>query len=370
MAGKRINLGNLFISMSFLGMLACSMTPKERSLPKPEEVPEPVTKELEGGDSVVLPPRFEDAEPIEDQEPPPDLEVSEAQSFSFPRFGVWIDSWGLDSFVGLGFLQELESQGVQISKVIGTGMGCWTALAWAYEGSSSQAEWQAFKLDSWGQIGLDRSLFSRLSGDQDFSSFQKQFKRLFDKEEFNELTVDADCPYVDLSGREKILRSAKPLGLSRSLWIQSRIPGLKSYPVDAKNFSRDELSGHSIVLPGPEDLDAFAWSRGQDGEDDGDVEFWLVIKTSSIAQSYGFHPWAEVLAEQREAALSAFRESPKGSTSIVLNLAQGLKAKKQDLENMDQRRRFLLHGRKKAKEFLRTPWIENNFSSGFSAQPR
>jgi hypothetical protein len=264
--------------------------------------------------------------------------------------GVWIDAAGVEAFSALGFLQGLEkSEKIKVSKVAGTGLGCWIAVSWALENSNNRAEWQATKLSSWEAMGRGGSLLTRISGGRaDYSKFKSEMSRLLTIPEFNSLARDADCPL--LNARTGVLETARPLGIYRALWAQMATPLIG---LEEELETTNQFSGVLGVRPRPRELDDYSHLD----KSRSDVQAWVVLSLDSM----------RILSDEREPLRDALMRrfvdmtqgasvSPEGRPIYVSVPAFDLTVK--SARDFTQRRNFLLQGRKHAERFLTLPWVD------------
>ncbi len=281
-----------------------------------------------------------------------------------PVIGVWIDSVGLDAFWALGYLQELDKAGVKISKVVGQGFGCWIALAWAQQGSSNQAEWQAFKWSQWNLIGLDASLLKRITGNQvSYQTFQSQFEKWLPAKEFKSLKLRSDCPVVSTRNRQKgILTSGHSLGISRDMWYQMRQPfyGPAMEPKSTDAY----LSAWSFGNLRPKDYDAFSRS-GKSGEK---VDLWIHLRTVPASTWAHDDPWLFAAASKDEWDHETWFQTPDGSWVLRKTLFDNKIATKTNVLDFARRREFLLEGRNLGKKWISGQWFQNNLQNSFSPE--
>jgi hypothetical protein len=287
-------------------------------------------------------------------------EIEDGEKAEPISVGVWIDGAGVESFTALGFLQGLEkSHKVKISKVVGTGLGCWIALSWSLERSTNRAEWQATKLSSWDAMGRSGTLLSRLStGRPDFSKFKNEISRLLPVQEFRGLSQESDCPV--LNARTGALESSRSLGIYKSLWIQLTTP-LLGYEEELESAAT--VSGVLGLRPKLRELDEFSTLESGHQE----VQAWIVLSLNSMSiLTDKRDPIRDTLLKRFMDGSQGGAVTPEGRPVLVSMPALDLNMKVS--RDFAQRRSFLLQGRKYAERFLSQPWIDRVVSGQASAE--
>jgi hypothetical protein len=270
--------------------------------------------------------------------------------------GIWIDAAGVEAYAGLGFLQSLEkSEKIKVSKVVGTGLGCWIAVSWALEASNNRAEWQATKLSGWDMLGRGGSFLNRISGGHsDYSKFKSEMGRMFPAAEFRALAREADCPLMN--AQSGVLESGRSIGIHKALWGQLNTPLLGAKEELA---SVGQFPGILAIRPRLRELDDLSRLDKSSGE----VQAWIVLSLDSL----------QILADEREPlrdtlirrwvdASQGAAVSPEGRPVFLTVPAFDVNVK--TARDFSQRRVFLLQGRKHAERFLSMPWVDRIQNSG------
>jgi hypothetical protein len=324
---------------------ACSSTPKK----VPTQGSSSTTSIEEPSEPVDLPPSMGGVD-IGDEPASPEEAPREPL-----RVGIWIEGAGVEAIAAIGFMQELHKAGVRPVKVVGTGFGCWTALSWALEDSPNQAEWQAFKWADWNALGMGSSLLSRISTSRNFSSFSKEMQKLLPKkEEFGELALDSDCPLARAKG-DASLESGQSLGIYRALWEQMQLPLFKAEEPTGGD-KNTWVSGLLASWPLPSELDEMARLR----KSNGDVQAWILIKTSRTETKIQDRLWMHLLTARAERALAQAGTTPQGRKIWILDWSANLAPRDEDSRDFAQRRKYLLSGRERAQAFMHSSWYESN----------
>ena len=354
------NLKHLLVAALFQ---ACASAPK---VPQSAQQPAP-----EAGLEEKLDARVDESVRQEDQTalskdpetplPPPGSETV-APLPRAPVMGVWIDGAGLESFVALGFMQELHRSGVKFAKVVGTGWGCWMALSWANEASANQAEWQAFKWSSWAPLGMERGFLSRIrGGGADYGAFAKDLRIWLPKEKFSDLAMPADCPLLDASSMDLV--SAHGLGIYRALWEEMRIP-LFHKKIGSEPEESEYLSGLAAGDPRLEEYDRFA-DAGKN-----DVEFWIHLKASPSRVIAPGDRWLSTAFARRELKGESWSKTRQGRWIMRMPLFLGQNLDEKQSIDFGARRAMILRGRDLARKWMQSSWFRSNLSPAFTTPPQ
>lgn len=269
-----------------------------------------------------------------------------------PVFAVWIDSYGVDALAALGTLQELDKGGFKPSKIMGTGLGCWIAQSWSFANHPNQAEWQALKWNDWKSLG--GSFFGRLTGSRS-AHFEDNVLKLATFKNWEQLSIPTDCPVLPLAPPFH-LRSARDLKPETAFWIslQLEVFGLSESQLSASEFFAGSLAG----APNADELAEFT----QDLKLTSEQRFvgWLVLSTRGIfvEESNATKP-VRVLLTGRDLnwphEVKSLVEGEAPYRVLKMDLTHGAKRHAADLILPENRRRFLLEGRKMGLQVLQDP---------------
>ncbi|NCN27655.1 hypothetical protein GW915_08785 [bacterium] len=277
---------------------------------------------------------------VEESEEIPTIDVpmedSSRELRPVKNWAVWVRGVAVDSFSGLGFMQQMESMGYSLSKVAGTGMGCWIAMSWALRNKGNYAEWQAMKFDSWD--GLNPSFLDRLSGEGRKENFLKYFKKLQSSQKESLYKIPVECPLYDKSSRS--LDLARDLNLEERLYEEFNLSLLEfgNFPEHPQYESGARLRSHG---------EAFLESLSEGFRTEKDETVWLILETSANHRLWGSES-------------GIVKGVTKGGVRwIRFPLASELNISAQQLKDFRLRRRWLLEGRRDAKSFLHAPEIKD-----------
>ena len=305
-----------------------------------------------------------DAAPATPPETPPAAVVEpipEAEKKPAARrtLGVWIDGAGFDATAALGFLQELEKQGIKPSKVVGTGFGCWVALSWAFSNSGNRAEWQTFKWSNFDLLKRE-GLLGKLTGGAGLQSrFEGEVVKLFPNKNFSGLSVPADCPVVS-SKTPYTFESGHNIDIPALLWLQLQAPVLGA--PDAELGKSGFYSGLLGGLPYEAELDAFSKDVPHDASG-GVFGAWLVLRTRGSKDRSGEQNWSRGLSGRTDESFGVAGRTKNGVTWTVVNLDDAGGHGFDEISKPENRRRWLLEGRKRAQQMLQKNEIKNFLES-------
>jgi hypothetical protein len=281
-----------------------------------------------------------------------------------PKIGIVIEGAGLESFLALGFMQELSKEGVLPQKILGTGWGCWLALSWALESSSNQAEWQSFKWSTWRFLGIENSFLSRITGSKaSYAEFEKEMKVWLPKSEFNAYALDVDCPMLKMDRNPLELQSSRQLGVYRALWNQLHIP---LYNLHASNPKADTLSGLAATGFSLEEYDNFALIYKNSGSVEK-VDLWIHLQSSAPSIVAGDHVWLSAAFRRAEVFKETGFRTAQDRWVVKLPLYQNLSLDKKRALDFAERRFFLLKGRELGRAWIEGTWYQNNLAPVFSS---
>lgn len=258
------------------------------------------------------------------------------------NFGIWIDGVGLESVAALGFLQELEKAGYKAKKVVGVGFGCWVALSWALQNNGNQAEWQAFKWTDWKTLGGSRGLLGRLTSTGGKSQFETEVRRLLPAKDLAGFKLPVDCPLFEKKAPYRFF-SGRSTDLVNMLWSQFQLPALGLDPDAADS---DFYSGALGTGPLPRELDDLA--RDIPGEPGADFAGWIVLRTRGLQDRSSRESWVNLLSSRADQLLPSAGLTPLAATYVVLDLSDGMNRAADQTKNFENRRRWLLEGRRRA----------------------
>jgi hypothetical protein len=267
-------------------------------------------------------------------------EEAPAKNEKLKSFGVFIDSSGYDAFAALGFLQELEKNGMKPVKIMGVGFGCYAALAWASEDSGNKAEWEALKFDSWGLISKG-SVVGRIVTRNPKERFKADFQKSFSKDSFSQLKLPADCPVLNKTYPFS-LRTGASADLAEMVWMQLQIPSLVAEAnVGASNFLSGAMAGN---------VSDREWSEiSKPQSQNSDFAGWIHIKTRNSFEVIGDDNWAYTVFGRLDRETREKAQRKVGNFKIYqVDLAQGQGRNSESLVDPNERRKSLLEGRRKA----------------------
>lgn len=304
----------------FILLFSCTHGSLRRKSPKPEVNENSTQKEI-----------------IEDIEVP--VEESESQFKPVKYWGVWIRGVAVDSFAGLGFLQQLENSKIRPSKVAGTGMGCWIAMSWALRNRGNYAEWQAMKFDSWE--GITRGLIGRISRKTRKDIFNDYINELKSSQKQSLYEIPVECPLYD--------KNKRSLDLAQDLKLEDRL--YKQFDLSILEFgdfleNQEYTSGASSRNTG----EKFLESLGEDFNDHEDESAWIILETSANHKLWG---------SSQDIVKGV---TQKGVRWVRVPIAKELPITAQQLKDFKLRRRWLLEGRRDAKSFLHAQEIKDFLS--------
>ncbi len=260
-------------------------------------------------------------------------------------FAVWIEGIGYDAVAAIGFLQELEKHGFIPKKIVGTGFGCWTAIAWGLEGSSNQAEWQAFKWNLWDYFSS--SWLKKIQLVDSKKKFEDALHKLINKEYPTQLKAPVDCPILEKNLPHRLL-SARNLKLSTMVWTQLMHPALG---IDEKgSWEQTYLSGLFAGTPLTEDFNAHA----KDIRVDEDQEFvgWIYLRSRKASENVvGMENQRQVLVQERMDRVWSGSQSFAPTVQLVQFAPRNARTL-DSLKDLESRRRWLLDGRAEAQVFM------------------
>lgn len=280
-----------------------------------------------------------------------------------PKIGIVIEGAGLESFLALGFMQELAKEGVLPQKIVGTGWGCWLALSWALESSSNQAEWQSFKWSTWRFLGIENTFLSRITGSKaSYSEFEKEMKVWLPKSEFNAYARDVDCPMLKVDRNRVELQSSRQLGVYRALWNQLQIP---LYNLHASNPKADTLSGLAATGFSLEEYDNFALIHKNSGSAEK-VDLWIHLQSAPSSLVAGDHVWLSAAFRRVEVSKETWFRTAQDRWVVKLPLYRNLSLDEKRALDFTERRSLLLKGRELGRAWIEGTWYQNNLAPAFS----
>lgn len=292
---------------------------------------------------ILTKPAVSDTKPSPQDLPAPDLQTSEEQKIP-KRIAVWIDSAGVDAFAALGFLQELEKSGHSPVKIVGTGMGCWIASAWALENNGNRAEWQAFKLDSLEEVKssfVQKLVVSRNQKDE----FVSRLEKMGVPSSFSRHNLPIDCPILEAQNPWRLL-SSRNESVSETLWRQVQLPLWGNANLSAKERM---LSGAFLGQILPQDFTQM--SVGTVPE----IDMWIVLKTKKTSD-LRFSPeqiLTSAMHSRLEKSFPMQGEYALNRQWIVVSMNPPVvETSFADKTQFSERRRWMLWGREIAKKFL------------------
>jgi hypothetical protein len=307
----------------------------------------------------VSPPESSPAEPVASNNTENQSEASTPQEQTLPEsqakprtWSLWIEAQAFDAFAALGFLQELERQGIRPDKIVGSGFACYIGLAWALEGNANSAEWQSMK---WPDFDLfnSKTLLGKISGKDGIEDqFKKELSRLFPAREFSDLKAPADCPVFNrqMGFRMHSSQRAK-LNLADTLWIQLQTPLLfRSEP----EFLRNESWMSGVVGSLPSALELDFMSRE-------DSTGWIILRSATGAERAGTGVWNQALASRFDGIRSYSGLTPAGRTFVSVELFDS-RRQPTDTLKPQMRRAYLLDGRRRAQSYLQSNEAKNFLS--------
>jgi hypothetical protein len=351
------------LGLSLVILQACATSKPATTPPSSSATPETAdaTKVSEGIEEK-MDARVQENAQTEATLPTPAPETPAAPPPRAPVIGVWVDGAGVESFLALGFMQELQRAGVKFAKVVGTGWGCWMAVSWAQEASANQAEWQAFKWSSWAPLGLERGFLSRIRGERgSFEDFSRDLRVWLPKDEFAELAMPADCPVVANSGTMDLV-STHSLGISRALWEELQAP-LFDKKVTAEAADKiPYLSGLAAGDPRPEEYDRFAETSSAKNA----VEFWIHLKTTPASVLASGDRWLSAAFTRREPRGETWSKTKQGRWVMKMPLFVGQNLDEKKSLDFGSRRAWLLRGREMAKKWMQSAWFKSNLAPAFA----
>lgn len=260
------------------------------------------------------------------------------------NFGVWIDGVGLESMAALGFLQELEKSSYKPRKIVGVGFGCWVALSWALQNNGNQAEWQAFKWTDWNAIGSGRGLLGRLtSGGR--NGFEAEVRRLLPAKNVADFKLPVDCPLFEKKPPFKTV-SGRSMPLANMLWAQFQLPTLG---IDPDASESEFYSGALGPGPLPRELDEMA----RDISGDDDFGGWIVLRTRAPGDRSPKQNWPNLMSSRADQLMLSSGITPQSSSYVVLDLSDGNGRSPEQTKNFENRRRWILEGRRRANIVLK-----------------
>ncbi len=335
----RKNLNRFFLTVSCFLFGACatpshrpSVGASERSIPV-SPLPPPLTHPGE-----VIPSKTEEV--------PADLKPS-LPSNRKKTFAFWIDGAGLESVAAIGFLQEFEKAGIKPRKIVGGGFGCWVALSWALDNNGNRAEWQAFKWTSWDEVGPN-SLLGRLTSRTGHQKFSLELRRLLPVKDLNAFKIPVDCPLYEKKYPYRMF-SGRSTDFSTMLWNQFQLPLIGNDP-DAQ-----ESAYYSAGLAGgpmPRELDEMARDIPSDPE--SDFGGWIILRTRGPNDRGASQNWINLVGVRQDQFFASGGFSPSGLAFVVMDLSDGAERPALDARKFENRRRWLLEGRRRAQLVLQS----------------
>lgn len=322
---RRATLVTLF-GLLVLGLASCASGPRSAAGPRAEATTEAPAENIETPAEVSA--QDLAAEPMPTPAPMPTPLASKT-------FGVWIDGAGLDAFAALGFLQELEKAGRKPDRVVGTGFGCWIALAWALENNGNRAEWQASKWQSWKHLPT-AGLLGRLTAGASRKSLEQEVARLLSPKAWTDFALTVDCPIYVAARNSLVTGRDKPLAEVVALQFQIPALGAASPGADV-----EEWPGLVAGPPTPSELDSLAGGEGS----------WIILRTRTSADREGRGPWRDKLTPRSD-ALPAPGLTPEGRRFRTFELAAPPDRPSAEIASFEKRRRWLLEGRHYASKVL------------------
>ena len=264
-------------------------------------------------------------------------------------FGVWIEGVGYDAFAALGFLQSLSKAGLEPAFVVGTGMGCWAAMSWAYQANANQAEWQAFKFNRWA--GLEKSWLSKVGLHNSMTEFTTYIAKNMEAKQRKDFALPFECPLLP-KGSDYTLKAARGLELPVLMWRQLQVPSLGG---DPEKSSTRWLSGAFAGQPSEQELKAFARllikDRGVKSFKDKKFLGWLILKTSRAGDLLVNNEGMQKLLTRSEPYRQ--KQSMAGAFPWVrLDLSDPQARPSQVIKEAVKRRAWMLKGRNYAKSLL------------------
>lgn len=346
---------NLIVLLSVFFLASCAGRKAPRI--KPPKSQQPVDNVWEPG--------VENVPEIEARDLPADSDVHEEQVEKKkpipPVIGIVVEGAGLESFVALGFMQELAKEGIQPKKILGVGWGCWIALSWALESSSNQAEWQSFKWSTWKFLGLEKSFISRITGSKaSYEDFANEMKVWLPKGEFNEYALDVDCPSLSLAKGRAELQSSQQLGVYRALWNQLQIPLFNLPNPETKNIM--SLSGLAAQAVAMDEYDNFSTARGSSEK----IDFWIHLQSSPSDLLSGDDAWLSAAFLRAEVARESWYRTRQGRWVMKMPLYREVSVNEKRALDFSERRALLLKGRDLGRRWIEGNWYQNNLAPAFT----
>lgn len=349
MMKNKLNILGL-LSLTFIG--ACSTSSGSKQTPKSngpvstwrpgvENVPQIEAQDLGVDPSHIIP------------------EEDKSEPVPKPVVGIIVEGVALDSMVALGFMQELAKAGVIPEKVMGLGWGCWIALSWAFEASSNQAEWQAFKWSSWKFLGIENKGFlSRFTGNKSsYDNYLKEMKVWLTKSEFKDYAMDVDCPLLKPTRHEADLKSASSQGVYKALWEQIQIPLLGANFSEEKQNSEwlSGIASQNITL---EEYDSFSKLK----KTAKSVDFWIHLQASSPELKSAGDLWLSSTFKRAQGSSSNWLKTPQDRWVVKIPIHQKIDMDPKKSLDFSQRRSLLLKGRELGRDWIESQWFQNHLA--------
>jgi hypothetical protein len=272
-----------------------------------------------------------------------------------PFFAVWIDSYGFDAYSALAFLQELEKSGHKPVKVVGSGLGCWVAQSWALTNSGNRAEWQASKWNDWQNI---RSGFlGRITGTTQ-SRFEESILKLLGIRSWSQFQVTTDCPVIK-NQSPYVLESGVKQNPETAFWISLQLAlfGASDEQLARNGYFSGSLGG------APTSDELFELSRDLRNSSDKRFAGWIVLSTRPKLKMALKENLLRTTLPGRSMEWPSFLRSQISADPVanvkVISLSPAGEFTGEDLIKTENRRRFLLQGRKTAKSLLQQGEIRN-----------
>jgi len=337
-----------FIFFSFFIFVSCAQHPTKNQKPQTENsIPVPATPAGDSEQSTSSTPPPSTPEDLVSRDIPINSETQISDSKK-KIFAVWIDSLGLDSFAALGFLQELSKKGIKPVKIVGSGMGCWIAQSWALAGSANRAEWQAMKWNDWKS--LSPSLIGRWTGSPS-ESFENGIHKLISVKSWDAFKVKVDCAVLPKSPPFHFT-SAYELKPEFAFWIsmQQESLGISESQVGLFSFYSGALGG----APSADELESFTGDLNL--SPDETFAGWMILSSRGIfVEDENAKFPVRLLLSGRDLQWPSEHKFGQMKVPVtVVNLAGPAKRNTAMISSPENRRRFLLEGRKIAPTILQS----------------
>ncbi len=323
----------LFFSLSATLLFSCGSTSKKTEGPASQV---PNTEDIIIEDTSA-PPLSAESSSVTKENPPETENTVRTAS-------VWIDAVGIDAFMAIGFMQELEKH-VQIESVSGVGFGCWAAMSWASENRGSYAEWQSFKWDSWDLLGSN--ILNRVIGRSNAESFRDRLESRLPKKNKDNYKIPMSCPYVYQNKKDFL--DPIDLAVHEELWIQMR--NTFFFPlVDIEKDTRK--SGFFRGPVQPNEFIKFT-PRNVKAQD----HVWIILSSEVVRREMRRGPQPEI---QRGIINDVRWVRKLLAPNEYVNVTQ--------VKDLKKKRSALLRGRKDGKQFFQNPTVSTFLGFGSTLQ--